>query len=124
MVRRSFGLATALARGRETARESNSRAPLCGSGRLRCSADGNAAEGGWGVGRKPPDERTDSRAADVERGCADDSESEAQTGITLLIAARVATWPKPGNAKLSKLVRHAARVNALALPADARATSD
>jgi hypothetical protein len=30
MVRRSFGLATALARGCEAVRESNSRAPLCG----------------------------------------------------------------------------------------------
>jgi len=36
-----------------------------------------------------------------------------------LIAARVATWPKPGNAKLSKLVRHAARADAPHSPADA-----
>jgi len=94
------------------------------SGKLRCPADGNAAEGGWGVGRKLPAKRTNARAGDVERRCADDRESEAQTGTTRLIAARVATWPKPGNAKLSKLVRHAARVDAPDSPADAQATSD
>ena len=60
----------------------------------------------------------------MERRCAGDRESEAQSGVTQLIAARVATWPKPGNVKLSKLVRHAARVNALASPADTRITSD
>jgi hypothetical protein len=49
----------------------------------------------------------------VERSCGNGSESEAQTGETPLIAARVAAWPKPGNAELSKLVRHAARANAL-----------
>ena len=75
------------------------------SGRLRCSADGNAAEGGWGAGRKLPAKRTNARAGDVERSCAADSESEAQTGTTRLIAARVATWPKPSNAKSSKPVR-------------------
>ena len=74
--------------------------------------------------RKPPAKRTDARAEDVERSCADDSESEAQSGVTQLIAARVAPWPKPGNAELSKPVRHAARVNAPASPADARITSD
>ena len=82
------------------------------SGRLRCSADGDAAKCGWGAGRKLLDERTDARTGDVERRCAADSESEAQTGITPLIAARVAAWPKPGNAKLSKLVRHAPRADA------------
>ena len=94
------------------------------SGRRCCSADGNAAEGGWGAGRKLPAKRTDARAGDVERRCAADSESEAQTGTTPLIAARVAAWPKPGNAKLSKLVRHAARADAPNSPADARITSD
>ena len=94
------------------------------SGRLRCSADCHAAEGGWGVGRKLPAMRTDARAEDVERSCADDSESEARSGVTQLIAARVATWPKPGKAKLSQLVRHAARADAHASAADARITSD
>ena len=94
------------------------------SGRLRCSADDHAAEGGWGAGRKLPAKRTDARAGDVERSCAADSESEAPTGEMQPIAARVATWPKPGNAELSKLVRHAARVKALASPLDARITSD
>ena len=94
------------------------------SGRLCRWADGNAAKRGWGAGRKPPAKRTDDRAGDVERSCAADSESEAQTGETQLTAARVATWPKPGNVKLSQLVRDAARVNALASPADGRATSD
>ena len=60
----------------------------------------------------------------MERRCAADSESEAQSGETRLIAARVATWPKPGNAKSSKLVRHAARAEALASPLDTRITSD
>ena len=76
------------------------------------------------MGGKPPAQRTDSRAEDVERRCADDSESEAQSGVTQLIAARVATWPKPDNSKLSKPVRHAARVDVLALRADARTSSD
>ena len=93
-------------------------------GRLCRWADGNAPKCGWGVGRKLPGKRTDERVGDVERGCAADSESEAQTGITPLIAARVAAWPKPGNAKLSKLVRHAARADALASPLGARTTSD
>ena len=94
------------------------------SGRLRCSADGNAAEGGWGVGRKLPAKRTDARAEDVERSCADGSESEAQIGTTPLIAARVATWPKLGNAKFSKLVRNAARVKTRASSTDDRITGD
>ena len=64
------------------------------------------------MGRKLPARRTDSRTGDVKRRCAADSESEAQTGKTPFIAARVATWPKPDNAKLSKLVRHAARTDA------------
>ena len=94
------------------------------SGRLRCSTEGNATEGGWGAGRKLPARRTDSQTGDVERSCADDRESEAQTGVMRLIAARVAAWPKPGNAKLSKLVRHAARADAPNLPADAGAKTD
>ena len=124
MVRRSFGLATALARGCKTGVQVRAALGFAASGRLRCPADANEAESGWGAGRKLPAKRTDSRTEDVERGCADDSESEAQTGTTPLIAARVATWPKPGNAKLSKLVRHAARVDAPDSPADAQATSD
>ncbi len=93
-------------------------------GRLLCSADGNASKRGWGAGRKLPAKRTDARVGDVERRCAADSESEVQTGTRPPIAARVSTWPKPGNAELSKLVRHAARVNALASDAAARITSD
>ena len=102
------------------------RAALCSaaSGRLRCSDDGNGAEGGWGAGRKLPAKRTDSRTKDVERGCAADSESEAQTGTKPLIAAKDAAWPKPDNSELSKLVRHAARADALASPTDVQATSD
>ena len=94
------------------------------SGRLRCSVDGNATNGGWGAGRKLPALRTRSRTDDVERSCADESESEAQTGEMQPIAARVATWPKPCNAEVSKLVRHAARADAPALRLAARITSD
>ena len=60
----------------------------------------------------------------MERSCGTGSESEAQTGVTQLIAARVATWPKSDNAKSSKLVRHAARADAHASPLDALITSD
>ena len=76
------------------------------------------------MGRKLPAKRTGARADDVKRSCADDSESEAQTGTTQLIAARVAAWPKPGNAKFSKLVRHTARADAHASLLDDRMTSD
>ena len=60
----------------------------------------------------------------MERGCAVGSESEAPTGETQPIAARVAMWPKLENVKLSKLVRHAGRADALASPAAARTTAD
>ena len=88
------------------------------SGRLGWSADGNAAEGGWGVGRKLPAMHTDARTDGVERRGAVESESQADdcaervdglatkepAGVEKRIAAKVATWPKPGNTKLSKSI--------------------